>query len=75
MKENNLNGNFSAKALDKEERNEAKKANIPPGKYAYIQNIIELDPAYNIDELKNMKMKDLKKLYENLANNQTKKKQ
>lgn len=73
MSEKNYTGILSSKALDKVEREEAKKADIPPGKYKYIQEILEADPYQNIDDLKDMKMKDLKNLHKNLTNSQTKK--
>lgn len=72
MSEKQYTGSLSSKPLDKDERDEAKEAHIPPGKYKYIQEIMEADPSQSIDKLKDMKMKDLKNLHKNLTNSQTK---
>lgn len=48
--------------LTSEDRNEAKEYDISPGKYRVIEQIIEKNPSYTVEELKDMSMAELKKL-------------
>ena len=48
--------------LSAEDRNEAKEYDISPGKYHIIEQIIERNPSYTVEELKDMSMAELKKL-------------
>ena len=48
--------------LTAEDRNEAKEYDISPGKYRVIEQIIEKNPSYTVEELKDMSMAELKKL-------------
>jgi len=57
----------SGQALSQEEKEEAKESGISPGKYRIISEIIELCPSYTVEELKNLPMAELNKIYKNLA--------
>ena len=57
----------NGQALTSEEKEEAKDAGISPGKYRIIQEILEKDPSYTFEELKDMPMSVLNKINNSLG--------
>lgn len=57
----------SSQALTSEEKEEAKEAGISPGKYRIISEILEKDPSYTFEELKDMPMSVLNKINKSLG--------
>ena len=67
---NGCNANFSSEKLSKQEIEQAKEQNISPAKLKRIQAIRALDPSYTEEQLAEMDINTLSKLYKELSREQ-----
>ena len=58
--------NVNTCTLSKEDRENAQKHDVSPGKYQIISRIIEQSPDYSVEELKDFSMSELKKIEKEL---------
>lgn len=58
----NKNYSVDTAVITKEEKKLSEEAKISPGKYSVIMQVIEKYPEYTVEDLKDMKMSELKKL-------------
>ena len=58
----------STQAISQNEKEEAKDMGISPGKYRVIKQIMEISSQYTFEELKELPMYELNKLYKELKN-------
>lgn len=68
FKEKNKNLNIENEKITKEEKKNAEKQKTSPAKLRLINEIINLTEDNNLEDLKEMTMKELKKLIEDLEN-------
>lgn len=62
------NFNVCKNKFDKKDTEDAKEYNISPGKYSVITEILALDSGYDIQELKDKPMRELKAILQQLQN-------
>lgn len=67
LESKNIKGNITKQAVSKADKAEADKYNISPGKLLLIEEIIKLDPARDIDGLKDKSVKELRAIYKSLT--------